>query len=89
VHVLDRVRFEPVRTAVALIDELHREAPSRFAWRDPPYEYEHDKMPIDILFGSDRLRTGIERARGADEIAQGWQDETRAFLRVRDKYLLY
>ena len=25
--------------------------PKRFEWRDPPYEYEHDKMPIDILAG--------------------------------------
>ena len=26
----------------------------------PPYEYEYTKMPIDILFGSDTLRTSLE-----------------------------
>ena len=29
-----------------------RGARHAFAWRQPPYEYEHDKMPIDILAGS-------------------------------------
>ena len=31
-----------------------------FAWRQPPYEYEHDKEPIDILYGSDQLRTTLD-----------------------------
>src|SRR5690606_18726450 len=50
--VLDRDAFRPVRAAVELIDEFHRQDPSRFEWREPPYEYEHEKMPIDILYGS-------------------------------------
>ncbi|HEX4935302.1 MAG TPA: DUF1343 domain-containing protein, partial [Gemmatimonadaceae bacterium] len=58
-HVLDRRSFKPYRTAVELIDEFHRQAPSQFAWREPPYEYEHEKMPIDILYGSDQLRSAI------------------------------
>ena len=62
-HVLDREAFQPVRAAVELIDEFRRQNPSAFAWRQPPYEYEHDKWPIDILFGSDRLRTAIDRRR--------------------------
>ena len=56
IHVLDRAAFRPVRTAVELMAEFRRQDPARFAWREPPYEYEHDKQPIDILYGSDRLR---------------------------------
>ena len=37
--------------------------PDRFSWRDPPYEYEHDKMPIDILAGSSELREQIDAGR--------------------------
>ena len=43
----------PCSTGVALIAMFRRLDPARFAWRQPPYEYEHDKMPIDILAGSD------------------------------------
>ena len=34
--------------------------PSRFEWRQPPYEYEHEKPPIDILAGSADLREQID-----------------------------
>jgi uncharacterized protein YbbC (DUF1343 family) len=89
VHVLDRRLFEPVRTGVALIEEFRRQAPERFAWKQPPYEYEYEKAPIDIMWGSDRLRTALESAIPADEIARGWAKEVAAFEEFRRPYLLY
>jgi uncharacterized protein YbbC (DUF1343 family) len=89
IHVIDRLTFEPVRTAVELIAEFRRQDPARFAWREPPYEYEHDKAPIDILYGSDRLRTAIEAGKGADALTPSWREDEQAFARQREKYLLY
>jgi uncharacterized protein YbbC (DUF1343 family) len=89
VHVTDRATFRPVRVAVELIAEFHREGPTHFAWRDPPYEYEHDKPPIDILYGSDRLRRGIEAGESPSAIAAGWPRDEDAFSALRAKYLLY
>jgi len=60
IHVTDRRAFKPVRTSVELLAEFHREAPNRFAWRQPPYEYETTKEPIDILYGSDSLRRTVD-----------------------------
>ena len=61
VHVLDRQAFEPVRTAVEMLDEFRRQDPNAVrAGAIPPYEYEHDKMPIDILYGSSRLREAVD-----------------------------
>ena len=37
-----------------------RRMPSTFQWRQPPYEYEHEKLPFDILAGSSELRHQIE-----------------------------
>jgi uncharacterized protein YbbC (DUF1343 family) len=89
VHVTDRERFRPVLAGVAVMGEFHRTAPSKFAWRQPPYEYVHDRMPIDILAGSDRLRHAIEADVPAREIAAEWVEGTRAFERLRAKHLLY
>lgn len=89
VHVLDRDAFEPVRTAVAMIDEFRRQDTARFGWKEPPYEYEHEKTPIDIMWGSDRLRIAIEAGATADEIADGWRVEVAAFGELRRPYLLY
>ena len=66
IHVLDRETFRPVLTGVALVAAFRAADPERFRWRDPPYEYEHEKLPFDILAGSSELREQIEvgRARG-------------------------
>jgi uncharacterized protein YbbC (DUF1343 family) len=88
-HVTDRRAFRPVITGAALIHTFRKMDPGRFAWRQPPYEYEHDKLPIDILAGSDRLRQQIERDVPIPEIAASWKDDEQAFERLRQKYLLY
>jgi uncharacterized protein YbbC (DUF1343 family) len=89
IHVTDRGAFQPVITGVALIDMFRRLDPGRFAWRQPPYEYEHEKMPIDILAGSDVLRRQIESGMPIREIAGSWEDDEAAFRRLRAPYLMY
>jgi uncharacterized protein YbbC (DUF1343 family) len=89
VHVLDRQCFRPVRTAVELIAEFGKQAPDRFAWREPPYEYEHEKQPIDILFGSDSLRETIDAGKDVGAFVAGWKTEEESFRQLRQKYLLY
>jgi uncharacterized protein YbbC (DUF1343 family) len=89
IHVTDRRRFRPVRTSVELIDAFRRQSPARFAWREPPYEYEHDKEPIDILYGTDQLRTTIDAAGDVQALIAGWAPEEEAFRRQREQYLLY
>ena len=89
IHVTDRAAFKPVITGLALIDMFRRFNPSKFAWRQPPYEYEHDKMPIDILAGSNALRQQIESGVPIHEIAASWADDEAEFKRLRAPYLLY
>jgi len=89
IHVLDRGAFRPVRTAVELIAEFRREDPSRFGWREPPYEYEHEKQPIDVLYGSDQLRTTLGSGTSVEAMVAGWKPDEEAFRRTRERYLLY
>ena len=89
IHVTDRHAFRPVLTGAALIAAFRQQNPEKFAWRQPPYEYEHEKLPIDILAGSDRLRTEIEAGTPAVAIAASWKKDEDAFRALREKYLLY
>ena len=73
---------------MALIAAFRAADPDRFKWRDPPYEYEADKMPIDILAGSSELREQIEGGVPTREIAKSWEPSVGAFMRVRERYLL-
>jgi uncharacterized protein YbbC (DUF1343 family) len=89
IHVIDREGFRPVLTGIAILIEMRRQAPDRFAWRQPPYEYEHDKLPIDILAGSPGLRVSIDAGADARDIAQSWTEGEEQFRALREKYLLY
>jgi uncharacterized protein YbbC (DUF1343 family) len=89
IHVTSRRDFEPVKAGVALIRESYGLAPKKFKWRDPPYEYEHDKMPIDILAGSTELREQIEQQVPLEEIAESWMPGVTEFEEIRKPYLLY
>ena len=89
IHVLDRTTFRPVETGVALLAAFRASDPDRFRWRDPPYEYEHEKLPIDILAGSTALREQIESGTPAREIARSWEEPVSRFLRTRERFLLY
>jgi uncharacterized protein YbbC (DUF1343 family) len=88
-HVTDRRSFAPLRTAVELIEEFRSEQPDNFAWREPPYEYEHDKEPIDILYGSDLLRRTLDEGGDVQALVASWKPEEDDFRRQREQYLLY
>ena len=50
-HVTDRAAFRPVRTGLAILRLVRDLHPADFAWKQPPYEYEHEKRPVEILCG--------------------------------------
>ena len=89
IHVTDRRLFPPVAVGAALLREFCGIAPDRFAWRMPPYEYEHDKMPIDILAGSPALREQVEAQTPLPDIVGSWAEGEGAFRELRRSVLLY
>jgi uncharacterized protein YbbC (DUF1343 family) len=89
IHVTDRASFEPVRTTVALLRTVAELAVGSFAWRPPPYEYEYEKPAIDILWGSDRLRKGIDAGLSTGALLEGAAEEVAAFSAKIAPHLLY
>jgi uncharacterized protein YbbC (DUF1343 family) len=89
IHVQDRQVFEPYLTGIAVLSAIQALYPESFKWREPPYEYEDDKRPIEILSGSDKIPAQIESGISPAEIRSGWQSDVARFLRQREPYLLY
>ena len=53
-HITDRNAFHPFQTGVEIIRMLRKL--EQFAWKQPPYEYEWKRLPIEVLIGgSDRI----------------------------------
>ncbi len=89
VHVRDRRRFPAYMTYLLLIAHARAQEPSRFAWRDPPYEYEYVKRPIDILSGTNRVRQTIDKGLSPRRLARAFRAEAESFRRRRTPYLRY
>jgi uncharacterized protein YbbC (DUF1343 family) len=88
-HVTDRQAFSPVRTSLSLLAVLRDLSGDKFAWRAEPYEFVADRPAIDLLFGSDRERLGLEAGVRAAELARVWEAEEAAFRQRRREFLLY
>lgn len=88
-HVIDRKIFKPFLTGLQLIQQIYNLCPQRFAWRDPPYEYEAIKLPIDILCGTDEIRKTIETGTPVQTLEASWNAQCRSFEKDRRPFLLY
>src|SRR4029453_17917585 len=81
--------LKPVAAGASLIREFVGVQPDEFTWRPPPYEYEHDKMPIDILAGNATFREQIDAQAPLMEIVGSWEAGEGEFRKIRERFLLY
>ena len=80
--------FTPWRLVAAAFKALRALDPDYPLWRDFPYEYEHDRLAIDLINGGSRLREWVDEptatAADLDAIARPeelvWLEERRAVL---------
>lgn len=89
VHVTDREKIEPYRLGLSLLQGLLQVHGEQFQWLPPPYEYEWEKLPIDILIGNTGLRQKLENGVSFEELKAGWADEILEFRAAREGCLLY
>ncbi|WP_338357044.1 DUF1343 domain-containing protein [Yeosuana marina] len=59
IHVTDKSTYKPWRVGQLLMRELYHYLEEDFDWIQPPYEYNYDQMPIDIINGTDKLRRWV------------------------------
>lgn len=88
-HVANPDEFRPLFTTVAILREVMDMYPGHFAWRPPPYEYEHQRLPVDIILGGDEIRRMLTAGASAKEIEGSWQQEQEEFKSTKRAYHLY
>jgi uncharacterized protein YbbC (DUF1343 family) len=88
-HVTDQHAFMPYRSSLALLQALLTLYPGQFAYKEPPYEYEYSRMPIDLILGSRTVRQQLEQGMAVMEMETHWRKELADFAEQRRPYLLY
>ncbi|HXW11030.1 MAG TPA: DUF1343 domain-containing protein [Steroidobacteraceae bacterium] len=86
----DHAAFRPWRLQALAFKALRRQRPDYELWRDFPYEYEHERLAIDLINGGESLRHWVDDddASPADLDALASADE-RAWLEQRADVLIY
>jgi len=91
IHVQQPAQVRSVSLTLALLQSAMQLAPEEFAFLPPPYEYEFDKLPIDILLGDVSLREKLQRAELRDlaTIDSELQRHLPAWESERQQVMLY
>lgn len=85
-HVTDPQALSSYKATLALLRAVAELWPRQFAWLQPPYEYETEKMPIDILSGGTAVRAFVGGQlpwAALDQLAAApadWWQRVRRFL---------
>ena len=87
-HVIDAEIFSPYYFTLNLLKAVIKLYPDDFNWLKPPYEYEYEKLPIDILTGDPLLRITLEKDGDLDSLRESWQNELENFsVRCRNSII--
>jgi uncharacterized protein YbbC (DUF1343 family) len=89
IHVTDRDAFEPVSAGVAIVKTALDMYGDEFKWKEPPYEYEYERNPFDVISGTLKLREQLERGDSIATITQSWEPGLRKFEALRREVFLY
>jgi len=89
IHVVNRKKYNSYLTSLRILQTIIKLYPKDFQWKLPPYEYEFEKMPIDLILGSQQIRKSLEKGEDLDKLEKSWQNKTMEFEETVKKYYLY
>lgn len=89
IHILDPQAFRPYRTSLALFQAVMLLYPGKIQYKQPPYEYEYERLPLDLILGDKELRLALEGGQSISELEKSWQDDLAAYEKLRREVFLY
>ena len=72
-----------------LLSAIYHDHGDSFQWKQPPYEYEYEKLPIDLILGNGDLRKKIEQSADIGDTIKTWSTELKKFINISSDYYLY
>lgn len=89
VQVTNRTTFRPYLTSLALLQDIIAEHRDQFAWKEPPYEYVTDRLPIDVLLGDPAVREALEGGADLRALERSWRREIESFRKESRPFRFY
>jgi uncharacterized protein YbbC (DUF1343 family) len=90
IHITDIDSFRPVATAFEIFDAIiDTSPPDSLKFNMPPYEYEYNLMPFDILAGDSGMRESLILRKNIKDEQERWNSETEEFLKEFNQINVY
>ncbi|WP_321493299.1 DUF1343 domain-containing protein [uncultured Desulfobacter sp.] len=89
IHVTDRQKYKPYLHALILLQEIMKTHPDGFQFKAPPYEYEFERLPMDLILGSRKLRENLEEMNDPIELEKSWQIPLDQFKQESQAFYIY
>ncbi len=83
-------KFRPFRLMLLFFKTLQKTQPGIFKWRQPPYEYETTRLPIDLLNGGTEPREWVDDAQATpNDLDKILTRQETQWISERREFLLY
>ncbi|MDR0355051.1 MAG: DUF1343 domain-containing protein [Deltaproteobacteria bacterium] len=81
--------FKPFLTALTVMEIIFRRWPGALQLKEPPYEYEFVRRPIDLILGRSSIFDALRDGEKAADICRSFEKELADFVRETKTIRLY
>lgn len=89
IHPVDLGLFRPVALPVALMQACYESSGGAFSFTNPPYEYEFEIPPVDIVSGDETLRSWVVSGEPIAALTETWEREYLGFREAFEQIKMY
>ncbi len=89
IHITNKEEFNSWNLSQYLCYKFSEKLKDDFLWKQPPYEYEYDRYPIDLINGTDQIRKMIDSKESFEKIISYGHNGHGDFIQKRNKILIY
>ncbi|MEO0254339.1 MAG: DUF1343 domain-containing protein [candidate division WOR-3 bacterium] len=89
IYIENKRKLKPFKMGLLIIKSIMELYPEKFEFKNPPYEFEKEKKPFDILVGNSYVREMLQKGEEIEEIEKKWKKDLKEFDEKRRKYFLY
>jgi uncharacterized protein YbbC (DUF1343 family) len=88
IHVTDKTAVRSLDLSIALVRAAFELGEGKFAWKDPPYEYDYHTLPMKLIYGS---RIVDQKFQGSDFSIKDsfWHEGIEDYISKANQILLY
>lgn len=89
IHITDPTQYRPYETSLRLLQAIILHHKNSFEWKQPPYEYETRRLPIDLIIGDRIIRRQLEDMQPIDTLVESWQAGLAEFCEISQRFHIY